>query len=716
MNRYAYRSTGLAVKALSSLSKAKIRIHGEEKLSPGADIFVINHFTRIETLILPAYISKLTGEQIWSLADSNLFTPALSSFFDSVGVVSTQNPDRDLLMVKTLLTGEASWIIYPEGRMVKSKKIVEKGRFMIAAAGGKHPPHSGAATLALRTEFYRQRMLAMNRTLPDEAQRLMDKFGIDDLESVLTRQTRIIPVNITYYPIRARENLISRFVSRLKSDLPERFLEELMTEGNMLLAGVDVDVRFGEPIDVKPYLQDRAIQRDINVEKPIYFDERIPSRSAIRKKALKIMLKYMADIYSMTTVNHDHLFASIFRLMPFNTIDIESLKRRAYLAACSDFDAMHLFSHNSLQESQSHLLTDDRYGKARDFMELVVEKCGACLTADRLTRRRATFGTAFDFHRARLENPVAVIANEIEPLRPLLSKLNRIAWLPDFWIRRKTAGRLLKMSLDEYDRDYEKYHIEGESKDKSVGAPFLIKGKPGKTGVLLVHGYLAAPTEVKELARALGKMGFWIYAPRLKGHGTSPEDLATRHFNDWIESVDTGYALLRSMCRKIVVGGFSNGAGLALELAARVKGLAGVFAISPPMRLNDLSAKFVPAVDAWNKLMRKVNLEGARKTFVENRPENPHINYLRNPVSGVHQLEKLMDYISGRLDKIVIPALVVQAQGDPVVNPEGSRKVFKKLGSEDKTYMLLNYARHGIILGEDSQRVHRIITEFVKRL
>jgi esterase/lipase/1-acyl-sn-glycerol-3-phosphate acyltransferase len=716
MNSYAYRSTGLAVKALSSLSKAKVRVHGEEKLSPGSDIFVINHFTRIETLILPAYISKLTGREIWSLANSNLFTPALSSFFDSVGVVSTRNPDRDLLMVKTLLTGEASWIIYPEGRMVKSKKTFEKGRFIVDYAGGEHPPHSGAATLALRTEFYRQRLRAMLRGLPDEARRLMEKFGIEDLESVLTRQTRIIPVNITYYPIRARENLISRFVSRLKSDLPERFLEELMTEGSMLLAGVDVDVRFGEPLDVKSYLEDRAIQDDIQVARPIYFDDIIPSKTAMRKKALRIMQKYMADIYRMTTVNHDHLLASIFRLMPLGSISIASLKRRAFLAACTDFRAMNIFPHNSLAESQTHLLTDDRYGKVRDFVELAVEKCDVCLDAGRLTRDRTTFGPVFDFHRVRVDNPVAVIANEVESLQPLLAKLKRVAWIPDYWVRKQVARVLLKQGLAEYDQDYAEYHIEGESHDKTIGAPFLIKGHPGKAGVLLVHGYMAAPAEVKELARTLGRMGYWVYAPRLRGHGTAPEDLATRQFSDWIESVDAGYALLRNLCGKVVAGGFSNGAGLALELAARVNGLAGVFAISPPMRLNDLSARFVPAVDAWNKLMKKVKLEGALKTFVENRPENPHINYFRNPVSGVHQLEKLMDYISDRLEKIEIPALVLQAQGDPVVNPEGSRLVFKKLGSKDKTYILLNYDRHGIILGEGSRRVHRIITEFINRL
>ncbi len=716
MNRYAYRSTGFAVKALSSLSKARVRVHGEENLSPGSDIFVINHFTRIETLILPAYINELTGREIWSLANSNLFTPALSSYFDSVGVVSTRNPDRDLLMVKTLLTGEASWIVYPEGRMVKSKKTFEKGKFIVAHPGGKHPPHSGAATLALRTEFYRQRLRAMIRGLPDETRRLMEKFGIEDLESVLTRQTRIIPVNITYYPIRARENLISRFVSRLKSDLPERFLEELMTEGSMLLAGVDVDIRFGEPLDVKAYLEDRAIQDDIQVAKPIYFDDIIPSRPAMRKKALQIMQNYMADIYRMTTVNHDHLLASIFRLMPQSSVSIASLKCRAFLGACTDFRAMDIFPHNSLAESQTHLLTDDRYGKVRDFVELAVEKCDVCLKAGRLTRDRTTFGPVFDFHRARVDNPIAVIANEVESLQPLLTKLKRIAWTPDYWVRKQVAKYLLKQGLAEFDQDYAEYHIEGESHDKNIGAPFLIKGRTGKPGVLLVHGYMAAPAEVKELARALGRMGYWVYAPRLKGHGTAPEDLATRQFNDWIESVDAGYALLRNLCGKVVAGGFSNGAGLALELAARVNGLAGVFAIAPPMRLNDLSARFVPAVDAWNKLMKKVKLEGALKTFVENRPENPHINYFRNPVSGVHQLEKLMDYISDRLEKIEVPALVLQAQDDPVVNPEGSRLVFKKLGSKDKTYTLLNYDRHGIILGEGSRRVHRIITEFVNRL
>ncbi|MDX1707656.1 MAG: 1-acyl-sn-glycerol-3-phosphate acyltransferase, partial [Desulfobacterales bacterium] len=162
LNRFAYRTTGLAIKTITNLSKAQISYHGENNIPAGSNIFVINHFTRLETFLMPYVIFRLTHVPVWSLASYELFKGAFGAYLEKVGAVSTKNPDRDRLIVKTLLTGEANWIIFPEGRMVKNKKIIEKGRFMISAAGGKHPPHSGAATLAMRTEFYRQRLLKLS--------------------------------------------------------------------------------------------------------------------------------------------------------------------------------------------------------------------------------------------------------------------------------------------------------------------------------------------------------------------------------------------------------------------------------------------------------------------------------------------------------------------------------------------------------------------------
>jgi len=715
MNRFAYRSTGFAIKTLSNLSKADITIHAQDKIPAGSIIFVINHFTRLETVLMPALIFSLTKVPVWSLADYELFKGAFGSYLEKVGAVSTKNPDRDRLIVKSLLTGEANWIIFPEGRMVKNSKIIEKGQFMISWAGGKHPPHTGAGTLALRTEFYRQRLRRLSEYQPEEARYLMDLFEIQSLDPVLDRSTYIVPVNLTYFPIRARENILSKLALRLVDGLPERFVEELMTEGSMLISGVDIDIHFGNPILINDYLSNTAIRKDIEAPERINFDDPIASKSTMRKKALKLMQRYMADIYGMTAVNLDHIFASMLKLMRFKEIDEFDFRRRVFLIASliREKPGMHL--HPGLKEDQIDLLTDDRFGKVKDFITIALEKGNLKKNENGYIKDHAKFSSPYEFHRARIDNPIDVIANATEPLKDLQRAMRRTASQPGFWIKRKVAKYLMEQDVREFDCDYREFYVKGESKPKHVGRPFIVKGKSKNVGILLSHGYMAAPLEVKGLADFLGKMGYWVYVPRLKGHGTSPDDLATRSYQDWMGSIDRGYAIISSICRKVVVGGFSTGAGLALGLAARLNHVAGVFAVAAPMTLMDFSSKFAPAVDIWNRIMDRAYKVGPKKEFVENKPENPHINYLRNPISGVREIERLMSDLEPKLPKLNIPALIVQSRRDPVVDPKGSRKIFELIGTSEKEYILFNFDRHGILLGEGAEKVYRGIGEFVKQ-
>ncbi len=715
LSRFAYRTTGLAIKTIVNLSKAEISYHGENNIPAGPNIFVINHFTRLETFLMPYMIFQLTKIPVWSLASFELFKGAFGAYLEKVGALSTKNPDRDRLIVKTLLTGEANWIIFPEGRMVKNKKLIEKGRFMISAAGGKHPPHTGAATLALRTEFYRQRIRKLTVENSDEAKYLAELFQIQDLEPVINSATHIVPVNLTYYPIRTRENILSSLAVRLVDDLPQRIIEELMTEGSMLLSGVDIDVRFGEPIEIFECLQYSPINMDISAKRRINFDDPIPSRTRMRIEALKLMQRYMTAIYNLTTVNHDHLFASMLRAMRSKKIDESDLRRRVFLAATQIPQKTDFCRHRSLQEDQVHLLTDDRYHKVKDFMAVALDKGIITQKDNTLVKDPSKFSSPYDFHRARIDNPIEVMANAVEPLTDLQHTVNRLASQPGFWIKRKVANYLKEQAVIEFKKDYEEFKVEGETKPISVGMPFLIKGRSKDLGIVLCHGYMAAPLEVRQLAEYLGRLGFWVYAPRLKGHGTSPEDLATRSYLDWRNSVDHGYAIISNICKRVVAGGFSTGAGLALDLAVRVKAVAGVFAVSAPLRLKDFSSRFAPAVDMWNRLMERARQVGAKKEFVENKPENPHINYSRNPISGVVELDRLMDDLEPRLADLNVPALVVQSRGDPVVDPKGSRKIFELIGTSEKEYLLFNFDRHGILLGEGAQKVHRAIGEFIKR-
>ncbi|MCP4344315.1 MAG: alpha/beta fold hydrolase [Desulfobacterales bacterium] len=716
MNRFAYQTTGLAIKTLSSVLKAQVRIHNKENVPDGSIIFVINHFTRIETMFIPSYIYDIARVPVWSLADYKLFKGPLGSYLNRVGALSTKNPDRDLLIVKSLLTGEAVWIIFPEGRMVKNKKIIEKGQFMISYAGGKHPPHTGAATLAIRTEFYRQRLKHMLDKDPDEANRLMKLFQINSAEPVVQKTTYIVPVNLTYYPIRARENILSNLASKYVEDIPKRMMEEIMTEGTMLLSGVDIDMRFGRPIRIKDFMSSVIIKKDITASKKINFDDPIPSRRVMRYTALDIMDRYMSAIYRMTTLNHDHLFASVLKLIPFKKINERNLRQRVFLATTFDLENMGVRHHKSLEADQVHLLTDDRYSKFREFIALAIEKGVLSKKGNTLVKDMSRFSSPFDFHHVRIDNPISVMANEVEPLLLLQRKLNNLVWLPCFWIRHRIKKRLFKRAISEYEEDYKEFYVKGESKKKQIGMPLLVRGKTKKIGVLLIHGYMSVPLQMGELASYLADRGVWVYAVRLKGHGTSPDDLAVRTYTDWIDSVNKGYALISSICDHIIVGGFSTGAALALNLASKVDDIEGVIAACTPLSLQDISSKFASAVDKWNRLMKKTNIDKAKKEFVKNNPETPHLNYFRNPISGVREIEAFMDALEPRLSSIEIPALIVQSNNDPVVNPKGSKRIFRLLGSEDKKYVLFNLDRHCIVLGRGADQVHREIWHFVEHI
>lgn len=716
MNPIAYRTTSMAIKTLSNLSKARVALHGTEHIPRGANIFVINHFTRLETVLMPYYLHKLVKKPIWSLAGAEFFVGALGRFMDSVGAVSTRDPHRDRLIIKTLLTNEADWIIFPEGRMVKNKKIFEKGRFIVSYAGGHHPPHTGAANLALRTEFYRQRFLRLSQHASPEVDRLLALFNLDTLPDVSTRETFIVPVNLTYYPLRARVNILNKLAKRLMEAVPERVTEELMTEGSMLISGVDIDIRFGKPIAVAPFLHDRHIIKDITNPDPFDFDDPLKSLPRIRRAARRMMQCYMADIYALTTVNHDHVFASLLKHGIGRRVDLEDMRRRAFLSIYQGVFRSPVYLHTSLQENQNHLLLDDRYSKLADFLTVAMETGVVQYLPPDLIKDRRKLKTIFDFHRARIDNPVAVMANEVEPLTALQKKISRLCLTPRFRLRSRIFKCLHQKALHDFETDYRRYHLPDESKPMEIGRPLLIRGRSRKMGVLLCHGYMAAPAEVRTLARYLGDKGYWVYAPRLRGHGTAPEDLARCLYQDWIRSVEEGYLLIRNCCARVVLGGFSTGAALVLELAARVGGLAGVFAVATPLRLQYAASKLAPVVDTWNRLMGRVQWEEAKKEFVVNRPENPDINYIRNPIAGVRELERLMDHVEPRLTDITMPALVVQSRSDPVVHPKGSQRIFELIRSTDKQYVMFDFKRHGILLGEGSVRVHEVIGGFVDRL
>lgn len=717
MNRTAYLTTGLAIKALANLSKADVALHGADTLPAEPTIFVINHFTRLETFLLPYYIYTLTNLPVWSLAHSSLFQGGFGNFIDMLGAISTSDPKRDELIVRSLLIGEANWIIFPEGRMVKTKQIMQNGKFMVTTSKGLRKPHTGAASLALRSELFRRYLLHKGAEGEENVRGMLDFLDIDSLDRVRDKSTSIVPVNVTYYPIRARENILSTLATRMVKDIPERMVEEIMTEGTMLLSGVDIDVRFGKAIDIAPYLEHGRVKKELAKQEVTGFLMSPGLKDAMRDQAEKIMQRYMTEIYAMTTVNHEHLFASFLRMYPRKRICETELKKRVFLAASriGDMKDMELCLHKSLKENQAHLLTDDRYHKCDNFLQLAIEKGILRREDGYLMLDRSRLSTPVNLHRGRIDNPIEVMANEVAPLKWIRKLLISIALQPGTLLRFNMVRYLLRREKERYDRDYEAFGYGDDLERRAFGKPFLLPGLRRKTGVVLVHSYLAAPEEVKSLARHLRRQGMWVHAPRLPGHGTSSRDLALHNHEEWLEAVENSYVMLRSICDRIVLCGVSVGASLVFEVAGRAPDVAGVIGICPPLKLQDYSTNFMPAIDVWNRVVKRIR--GADSDpFFEFKADNPHVNYRRNPFAGIREVSRLLEKVEKRLPGLDVPVLIVQADKDPVVDVKSGRKVLRKLGSRDKQYSLFSFDRHIIINGDGAGRVHRYISEFIRHL
>ena len=263
-------------------------------------------------------------------------------------------------------------------------------------------------------------------------------------------------------------------------------------------------------------------------------------------------------------------------------------------------------------------------------------------------------------------------------------------------------------------KEYEENYSDGDSKPPDIGMPFFLHSPGSDTGVLLIHGLMAAPAEVREWAIFLHEKGLTVYVPRLSGHGTSSKDLSVRNYHDWLDSVDRGHAILKTCCKKILVAGFSTGAGLALQsVILKPHDFEAVIAVSAPLKFKSFSSRFAELLNGFNLFCNYWGVGNLAREFMKNDADNPHINYLRCPVSSFVQVKKLMKKVRRSLPDIFIPALVIQTKGDPKVDPESGPAIFKLLGTDKKHFAWIDYNMHGIVRGEIAVGVFKEVESFL---
>jgi len=714
MANITFKATGIVLTTLEKILKVHLTVDGLENLDDTPTLFVVNHFTRMETFIIPYVLYKHAGMEVRSLADASLFKGLFGKYLEIMGTLSTREPLRNRTIIGDLMTGRMNWVIYPEGIMVKNKKVIHKGKFRVNTPNFEGPPRTGAAVLALKAEMEKREYLeACAAGVDDKINRTQRRFGLKGPADVINKNTVIVPINITYYPFRPGKNVLSNLTSKLFKDMPDHVEEELQIEGGLLVQDTDMNIYFDKPIPINIYL-----------DKPLALSSRFfPFIKNTRRRDLilwfqkrRLTNRFMRCIYHRVSIHIDHLVCMALRELECDRISRENLKMALYLTALNIKNFERRRQHQTISMDMIQMITDESYAPFENILQFAEEEGLIIQKNGELTIDAALLKEIYPFHDIRLKNPLRVITNELEPLKGVIKVLKRNVNMPSDQLKKALLNELIDQDVEEFVKDHETYYEEGISPSPVIGRPFFLRSKNKKTGFVLSHGFLSAPEELRPFANYLNARGYPVYVVRLKGHGTAPRQLVDVEWKDWLRSFDQGYAIMRQYCKEVIVGGFSSGSLLALLSAARKNGpIKGVFCINTPMVISDIRSRFVPSLVLWNDLLDKFNIEKGKFEYVDNPTESPGINYEKIHLNGVHELNKMINHCREKLNNITLPTCVVQGTEDPVVNPKSRELIIKNIQSEIKEEIAIETKRHVIIRKDGSEEVFEKILDFFLR-
>ena len=725
-----------------------VKVHDADGKIEGGQIFLFNHFSRFETVIPQYIIHMATGAFCRCVAAPELFegNEKFAKFLRGVGAVPTNQPGLLAFLAAEILRGRKV-IVFPEGGMIKDRRVVDdQGEVSIYSpserAQRKH--HRGAAAVALALEMFKKRILLVHEAGDaPRLQRWVDALGVENTEALVAaahQRTLVVPSNITFYPIRNDDNILRKAASMFGVKIGPAAQEEILIEGNILLKNTDMDVRFGRPIAPgigwnwwERLVLRQAFKRIDSLPELFalqpnsdYWIDRIASLT-MRRRTRILRDEFAREIYASVTVNLSHIASRlILTLLEQGTteIDHESFHVLLYLSIKNAQKEPSIHLHRSLANPERYDGVHKGIWKSfQQFLDMATSSELIEVHPDKY-RFLPKLQQQHAFHEVRLENAIAVYANEIAPVPAACRAVDRAVDTNADIEDKETLGRLLfddeirafEWCLEKYSRARHA-HINDQETATESGEPYLLVPDGAKDiGVVLVHGFLASPAELREFGDKLASLGYPVIGVRLRGHGTSPWDLRERSWHDWLDSVRRGFEIMSTITEKVCLIGFSTGGALSLRLAAeRPQKLTGVAAVSVPVKFRNRHMIFVPILHGIHKLVQWMwSLEGPMP-FRLNGSEHPNINYRHIPVRGLFELGQLVDDMKSRLDDITCPVAVIQGTEDPIIDPKSAELVLDNIASKETMLHMVPATRHGI-LSEDIGGTQELVTSFLASL
>ncbi len=242
--------------------------------------------------------------------------------------------------------------------------------------------------------------------------------------------------------------------------------------------------------------------------------------------------------------------------------------------------------------------------------------------------------------------------------------------------------------------------------------------KETKAVVVLIHGYAEHSRRYGHVGEYLAQRGYSLCAFDLRGHGKSEGERAfISSFDEYLQDAEVflSRARERAKGRPIFILGHSLGGTIAtLFVLERRPQIAGLILSGPLLKFSsDISpfhqklALILGAVFPKFPVAKKLDSRFiSRDPEVVRRYEDDPLVYrgwtfAREAAEIVRALKR----VSGRMEEITLPLLILQGSNDHLANVEGSAELSRRAGSRDKTLKLYEGLYHEVLNETEKARV-----------
>lgn len=237
-----------------------------------------------------------------------------------------------------------------------------------------------------------------------------------------------------------------------------------------------------------------------------------------------------------------------------------------------------------------------------------------------------------------------------------------------------------------------------------LAEPYFHKGSD--TGCLVMHGFSGTPATMRPVCDVLAAEGYTVFAPLLRGHGTTLGDMYSSTWEDWLEDARSAYdRLIVAGVKRVIPMGFSMG-GILMSLLAEERECAGLVLMSTPFRVK----RYILRAVKLDKVIPYAEMKAERTP-------NPYLQgYDGIAVSKLRDLYRLTLKARGGLYKIDCPVLILQSRFDNKVDLRSVDIIRLGVSSADKEVIWLERSQHGCVYGPEQDKVAKACLDFVNRL